>query len=277
MGNAGLSVILLARDNAAILPQLLDDWFTTLNGLNRPFEILLVDDGSQDGTAELTPSLSTRHPALKILRHDQPQGDGAALRTALPAATQPLLFYTICDPGYRSSWLPRLLAEIDKVHLVSGYRTGRPVPRWLRRVGSLWRLGWWILFSYAPEPLPGWLGWRNHLLRLAARVLFGIRSQDVQCPFRLMRRAIFGRIPIQSKGAFVHVEILAKVNFLGCYVGEEVPLGDWQKPTPLTPRPGTKWEMWRDASRVFNKPRFGPVKAEFDLMKVVPEHKAEPS
>jgi glycosyltransferase involved in cell wall biosynthesis len=268
MGNAGVSLVLLARDNAAQLGPLVDEWIAALKELHRSYEILLVDDGSKDGTADLLATLTERSAAVRVFRHDLPRGDGASLRTALAEARQPLLGYALCDPGYRPAYLARLLADIDKVHLVSGYRTGTPVPRFWRSLGRIWRLGWKVLFSHAPEPLPGWLGWRNHLTRLAARALFGIRNQDVLCPFRLCRRAIFSRIPIQSDGPFVHIEILAKANFLGCYLGEEIPLGDEQHPTPLTPRPGTLGQMFRDGSRVFNTPNFGPVKAVFNLLTV---------
>jgi glycosyltransferase involved in cell wall biosynthesis len=266
VGNAGLSLVLLARNDATHLESLVDEWIAELKKLHRSYEILLVDDGSTDGTAAVLTTVSERYNAVHVFRHESPRGDGAALRTALPEARYPLLAYAICDPGYRPEYLARLLKEMDKVHLVSGYRTGTLVPGWLRGLGRIWRLGWKILFSHSSEPLPGWLGWRNHLTWLMAWAFFGIRNADVLCPFRVMRRAILSRIPIQSNGTFVHIEILAKANFLGCYLGEEVPLGSAQHPTPLTPRPGTLREMFRDGSKVFNTPNFGPVDAVFDLL-----------
>ena len=87
----------------------------------------------------------------------------------------------------------------------------------------------WLLFGFADPPLPGWLGWQRHLGQWVARRLFGVPYHDMTCPFRLARRAIFGRIPLQSDGAFAHVEILAKANFIGCLLGEEVPLGERQR------------------------------------------------
>src|SRR5262249_46653834 len=150
------------------------------------------------------------------LRHGERRGDGAALRTALGTARYPLLFYTACDPRYRPADLRRLLKEIDRVHLVSGYRAGRPVPRFWRWVGAVRRGRGRVVLAHAAPPLPGWLGWKRHFGRLLVRMFFGVRNQDVTCPFRLVRRSIFGRIPLQSDGGFVHVEILAKANFLGC-------------------------------------------------------------
>ena len=56
-----LSVVLLARNDAAHLEQVVAAWVTFLNGLNRDYEILLVDDGSTDHTARLLPVLTDRH------------------------------------------------------------------------------------------------------------------------------------------------------------------------------------------------------------------------
>jgi hypothetical protein len=111
-------------------------------------------------------------------------------------------------------------------------------------------------------PLPGWLGWKRHLGRLLVRVFFGVRNQDVGCPFRLIRREIFARMPIQSKGTFVRAELLAKANFLGCLLGEEVPLGDRQRPTPLDNRRGDPASrVLKEGLRLLLNPKFAPPPA----------------
>jgi hypothetical protein len=109
--------------------------------------------------------------------------------------------------------------------------------------------------------LPGWLGWQRHLGRLAVRALFGVRNRDVACPFRLIRREIFARIPLQSDGPFVHVEILAKANFLGKVLGEEVPLGDRNRPVTAAARPDAPGvgSVVREACRLFRHADFGPI------------------
>ena len=109
---------------------------------------------------------------------------------------------------------------------MSGYRAG--VPRAAGRcacLGWLWRLfvpGRVQLRAAAVAGLAGLAAARS--AGCLARILFGLRYHDVACPFRLFRRDILARIPIQSDGPFAHVELLAKANFLGCLMGEEVPL-----------------------------------------------------
>jgi glycosyltransferase involved in cell wall biosynthesis len=255
-----LSVVLIARNAAAHLPTLVPAWASLLNGMNRTYEILLVDDGSTDATPRLTAELTDRHGKLRVLRHDIPRGDGAALRTALATARYPLLFYTFCHPRYQPGDLRRLLKEINSVDLVSGYRAGLPVPVVWRWIGQVRRLGTRIVLGHADPPLPGWLGWKRHLGRWLVRVLFAVRNQDVSCPYRLARRSIFGRLALQSNGAFVHVEILAKMNFLGHLLAEEVPLGDRSHPVvpeEVSDEPFSR--RFADFRRVFHTPTFGTV------------------
>jgi glycosyltransferase involved in cell wall biosynthesis len=268
-----LSVVLLAHNAAAHLEPVVAGWVEHLDGLGRDYELLVVDDGSSDGTGERADLLPGRYPRLKVLRHPSSRGQGAALRTALTEARNPLLFYTLCEPAYRPADLTRLLEQrlpeppaepvIDHVHLLSGYRAGRRVPPALRVLGWLWRLFCRVVFSYGPAPLPGWLGWRRHLAQLPARLAFGLRHHDIACPFRLCRREIFARIPIQSDGPFAHIEVLAKANFLGHVLGEEMPID-------VIPPPyrGDASSIWKEARRVFNHPDFGPA--------VVPETTAPP-
>ena len=220
---------------------------------------MLVDDGSADGTAERAEVLREKLPRLEVLRRSFAAGLVAALRTALEAAKLPLFFYTLCDPRYRPDDLPRLFQTIDPVHLVTGYRAGRPVPTPWRVLGAIARVFCRVVFSAAPSPLPGWLGRKGHNARLLAPLLFGVRNRDVLCPYRLMRRAIFDRIPLQSDGPFVHVEVLAKANFLGCIIAEDVPLGDPGRPVNAEARDGPGEGFLKDCRRVFNRPDFGPA------------------
>lgn len=254
-----ISVVLLARGDQAQVEEAAGHWAAYLETLSRPHEILLADDAATDRTAVLAGSLASRSPHVRVLRDPERRGVGAALRIGIAAARHPLLFYTSCDGQYAPADLKQLLGEIDKVHLITGYRAGRPVPLGLRVIGQAYRGLARVLFGLPLEPLPGWLGWQAYAHRLLARMVFGVRLHDISCPFRLFRRAIFARIPIQSDGVFAHVEIIAKANFLGCLVSE----------APVTHRPPAAGEapgeeettkhIRAEAYRVFCEPDFGPV------------------
>lgn len=264
-----LSAVLLARNRAASLETLLADWVTFLNGLDREYELIVVDDGSTDGTGALAEKLTANYRRLSVRQHESHLGEGASLRTALTIARHPLLFYTLADPHYRPSDLGKLLRkrsdprhvepEMDRVHLLSAARGGGSTPWPWRVLGLLWRILCRLIFTQAPERLPGWLGWKRHAAALFVRVLFGVRYRDVACPFRLLRREIFARFPLQSDGVFVHVELLAKANYLGLMMGEEVPLEVGHYPPLDEEMSSDEYQrMLTDARRMIRHPEFTP-------------------
>ena len=256
-----LSILLLAHNEAAHLEDVLRSWVHELARREPDYEILVVDDGSTDGTAALAETLTATLPQVRLLRHETWRGEGAALRTGLAAARHPLLLTATCDRQYQPEDLQRLLADIDKVHLAVGYRAWQPVPLPLRVLGWLYRLFIRVALAHPLEPLPGWLGWGGWAAHVRARLCFGLRVHDVLCPFRLYRGAIFGRIPIQSDGPFAQVEVLAKANFLG-YVMTETPVRYQPVHAALKGEAdagAVRRQARADFRRVFSHPDFGPV------------------
>ena len=227
---APISAILIARNQKAGLAEQVDSWAGYLDGLGWGYELLLVDDGSTDGTAALAETLGARHAHLRFLRHPVRRGFGAALRTGLGAARQPLLLYTGADYACRADELKAAWKWLDEVHLVAGHRVGETGP--YRRPFS-----------------DRWARW-------LARWVFGVRLRDVGCLFLVGRRSVFARIPVQSDGPFAHAEVLAKANFLGAIMTE----------VPLTcpSGGGSSLEGFRlrqtlaEAHRLFHHPDFGP-------------------
>lgn len=262
-----LSVVLLTHNQSSHLESLLANWVTFLNGLDREYELIVVDDGSTDGAGELAEKLAAGYRRVLVRRHERERGEGAALRTALTTAQHPLFFYTLGDPHYQPADLGKLLRkrpdphtpdlEIDRVHILTASRGGGRIPRPWRILGFLWSILLRVMFAHAPERLPGWLGWKLHAAALLVRILFGVRYRDVACPFRLLRREIFSRIPLQSDGPFVHVEILAKANYLGLLMGQEVSLERGHYPPLTTKVSRSEWRQIRaDAWRVIRHPEF---------------------
>jgi hypothetical protein len=168
-----------------------------------------------------------------------------------------LLFCSTCDRQYEPEDLKKLLAEIDKVDLVTGFRVSRPMPLGLRALGFLYRALIRILFGVSLEKRPAWLGWSALRRRWQARLLFGLRVGDPGCLFQLFRRSIFQRIPIQSKGTFAQVEVLAKANFLGCYM-TEVPITHHPPADPGGAIDTPDRRERKEAFQLLKDPDFGP-------------------
>lgn len=160
-----------------------DDW-----------EILVVDDGSRDGTRAVVQGLAPRYPKLKLLVHEVNRGYAQALRTGFTTATMPLVFYTDADNQFDVREMKNFLPAIEDYDLVCGFRIYRFDP-FTRLV----------------------LSWGYNLL---VRIVFRIRVRDVDCAFKLFRREIFDRIHIESRKFFVDTEILAKAAKLGLRMTE---------------------------------------------------------
>lgn len=252
-----ISVVLLAHNAAEHVQALVTRWAEVLQERGQEYEIIFVDAGSVDGTIERTGELVAQWLPLRVLRSERSGLLGAALRIGLEAARMPLVATALCSPEYDPADLKRFLAEIDKVHLLSGFRAGRKMPWYLWLLGGVWRTLIRVAFSYSHSRQPGWLGWRNWFSGRLARIFFGVRLRDVHCPFRLFRREILARAPLQSRSEFALVEFLAKVNFAGCFMGEDITLSVAPDVGEFPPQPLGR--RFRDAYRVFTHPDFGPA------------------
>ena len=248
IADARLSLVLRARNAEAFLPELVRGWAGFLAGRKCDFEILVVDDGSSDRTPAMAENLAKELENVRLLRPASGQGFGASLRAGIESAQHPLLCYAPADRRYRPAALQKLLERINGVDLVTGCRAGRPVPGVLRGLGLIYRWLVWIVVGVGLEPLPGWPGWRGWLYQKLIRSIFGLRLHDVDCPIKLFRRSVLERMPIQSDGPFVHAEVLAKANFLGCLMDEAA--------LAIEPN-GREPGWWAELRRVYAHPEFG--------------------
>jgi glycosyltransferase involved in cell wall biosynthesis len=252
----GVTVVLPAHNAAAELQRVLPAWGAVLTNLNRPFEILVVNDASTDGTAAALESLAKRVPGLRVLTHDTRRGFGSCLRTALADAKHPLLHYSGVDYPYTPTDIKPMLERIDlrdellgkQPDLISGFRVGQPRPTAVVLASWSWKL-FWRAFAGLPisDSLP-WYGWGEWLYRARVGWTFGVPLADVNCAFKLYRTAFLKRFPIQSDSDFVHTELVAKATFLTSIM-DEVPLTPQPHPHP----PKTFAEDWRE---VFRRPLF---------------------
>ncbi|VTU01984.1 Glycosyltransferases OS=Pelotomaculum thermopropionicum (strain DSM 13744 / JCM 10971 / SI) GN=WcaA PE=4 SV=1: Glycos_transf_2 [Gemmataceae bacterium] len=246
--------VVIPVHNAADRLDRVTSWRLALEKLNRTHELLVVDDGSTDGTAD---RLASKEPRARVLRHDARRGFGACLRTALAEAKHPLFFYTALDYPYSPHDLRPFFERIElrdevlgkQPDLISGCRTGLPTPLLPKVVSLAWR-GFWRVFAGMPmQPPAPWHGWAEFWYGARASWVFGVPLNDVNSCFKLYRTAFLRRFPIQSDGDFVHVELVAKATFLTSIMDEQ-PLT--AKPDPVPPLGDTA----ADRRRLFRHPDF---------------------
>jgi glycosyltransferase involved in cell wall biosynthesis len=191
-----LSVFFPAYNDAPSLPGLIARTFAVLRERVADYEVIVVNDGSYDHTAAVLEELRLQYaPHMRVVTHEQNRGYGGALRTGFASATREFVFYTDGDGQYDVSELPRLLELVRPgTGLVNGYKLERHDPA--HRV--------WIGATY----------------NFFARFLFRIRIRDIDCDYRLIRRALLEKIHLTSTSGTICVELVRKLEISGCGVEE---------------------------------------------------------
>jgi glycosyltransferase involved in cell wall biosynthesis len=193
---ASLSVFFPAYNDAPSLPGLVARTFAVLAAHVADYEVIVVNDGSADATPSVLEALCRQYgPRLRVVTHPQNRGYGGALRSGFEAATREFVFYTDGDGQYDVGELPRLLDLVGAdTGLVNGYKLERHDPA--HRI--------WIGRTY----------------NFCARLLFGIGIRDIDCDYRLIRRALLERIHLTSTSGTICVELVRKLEMTGCGVVE---------------------------------------------------------
>ncbi|NNE09506.1 MAG: glycosyltransferase family 2 protein [Gemmatimonadetes bacterium] len=150
------------------------------------YEILFVDDGSSDRTAELVNALEKKDPHVRLIKHPTNLGYAEALKSGFTAASKKYVFYSDADNQFDLKEIKNFLPAIEDYDIVCGFR--------IYRFDPLSRL---------------FLSWGYNLI---ARTIFRIRVRDIDCAFKLFRKDVFDKITIESKKFFVDTEILAKAK-----------------------------------------------------------------
>jgi len=137
-----VSVVVPAYNEAAAVGSTLEQVQAVMAEAELEGEIIVVDDGSTDGTADEV----ARHPTVHLIRHPYNKGYGAALKTGIRQACHNIIVILDADGTYPCVMIPRLAAEIGPYDMAVGARTGKEVHVPLVRRPAKWALKW--LASY---------------------------------------------------------------------------------------------------------------------------------
>lgn len=179
--NEAANVEAAIREGLAKLPRYCDD-----------LELIVIDDGSRDATGEIADRVAAEDGRVRVIHHRPNRGYGGAVRSGLTSATREFVFFTDGDLQFDLDDVARLIPHMATTDVVVGYREKRADP---------------------PKRL--FIAWVYNLL---IRILFASPFRDVDCAFKLFRRSVFERAPLElvrSNGAFFSAELLLVLRAAG--------------------------------------------------------------
>jgi glycosyltransferase involved in cell wall biosynthesis len=190
MAKPSISVFFPCYNDAATIGRLVLDAEAVLRTLTDDFEIVVVNDGSRDASADVLRDLQSRVARLRVVTHEVNRGYGAALRSGFAHTTKDLVFYTDGDGQYDVNELPLLVMLLsDDVDFVNGIKMTRQDPPYRVFVGNLHKF------------VTRWMLWLPVI--------------DVDCDYRLIRRSIVERIHLTSNSGSICAELVKKAERAG--------------------------------------------------------------
>jgi glycosyltransferase involved in cell wall biosynthesis len=201
--SAGLTVFFPAYNDSGTIASMVIRAVRTASELTSDFEVIVVDDGSADATAEIADELARTYANVRVVHHPVNRGYGGALQTGFRSATKELIFYTDgdaqYDPGELAVLWPKMQPGVD---LVNGYKISRSDPLHRIVIGRVY----------------------HHIVSM----LFGLTVRDIDCDFRLMRRSIFDRVRLEKTSGVICLEMMKKIQDAGFRI-VEVPVHHYHR------------------------------------------------
>lgn len=189
----------------------LNDWGTigsliagldsTLKKYTSDYEILIIDDGSDQKSKDMLGTLSNKFPKLRIITHTKNHGYGGAIKSGIANSKMDWVFYTDGDAQYDPRDLSLLIeAKKGNTDVVNGYKIKRSDP-WFRII----------------------MGKTYHYF---VKILFNTPIRDTDCDFRLMRRSIFDKVELESDSGLICAEMIKKIDDFG-FKFQQVPVNHY--------------------------------------------------
>jgi glycosyltransferase involved in cell wall biosynthesis len=189
-----ISAFFPAYNEEANITALAEKTSKVLSGLCEDYEVIIVNDGSKDKTGEVAAALAARDKHIVAINHEKNMGYGAAVKTGMYAAKFEWVFFTDGDGQFDVSEIGLLVKLTDKYDFVNGFRIKR-ADGFMRKLNAF---AWGTM----------------------VKLLFNFHVKDVDCAFKLFKKEILDRAMIESEGALVSTELLAKTKKMGYKIGE---------------------------------------------------------
>jgi len=172
------NIEIVVRRTLAVLPHFCDD-----------FEILVVNDGSRDGTGAIIDRLAAEDSRVRPIHHAMNRGYGGALKTGFGASAMDYVMFMDADRQFEIGDIRLLSPFVPLFDIVAGFRMERSDPIH-RRINA-------------------------EIFNIAVRVLFGVHMRDLDCAFKIFRGDLLRSLDLTTSGALINAEMQAKLRRQG--------------------------------------------------------------
>ena len=186
-----LSIFFPAYNDSKSIGMMVEKAYSVGSKISDQLQVIVVNDGSQDHTAEVLDKLKIRYPDLEIITHANNKGYGGALRSGFKNSRNEWVFYTDGDGQYDINELVKLFSMTanEAVDVINGYKGSR-ADGFTRKI-----LGLVI----------------NRLLH----VVYDVPVKDIGCDFRLIRNSKLKKITLTSDSGLICLELVLKLKQKG--------------------------------------------------------------
>lgn len=205
---SSLTVFFPMLNDAKVIPYLVGRAYEVAAQVSKRFQVIVINDGSTDNSAEVLLMLQKNYPGLQVITHNTNLGYGATLRDGFLAAKTDYVFYTDGDGQYDPLELIKLVDRMGKgIDIVNGRQISRS-DTWIRKLAG---------------------GTYNLLLHF----IYPIPIEDIDCDFRLCRRKALRKIELNSSSGAICLEMVYKLALSGATF-TEVDVNHYARPYGLS-------------------------------------------
>lgn len=156
----------------------------------KKYEIIVVNDGSSDKTADRVAEIASKDNHVRLVNHDKNRGYGGALKTGFEEAKYDWVAFADSDGQFDFNEIKQFLDKTDRTDLILGFRINR-ADSYIRKVTTF---GWKII----------------------ARLLMGLNVKDYSCGFKLIKKEVYKAVlPLKGEEKVTQIEMLVKAKRLG--------------------------------------------------------------
>lgn len=187
-----LSLVLPAYNEEDNIEVVVRQALEVLPGYTDGFEIIVVNDGSKDRTAEIIDRLATEDGRVRPVHHTVNQGYAGAVKTGFTASTCDYVMFMDADRQFDINDIRLLSPFVPLFDIVAGFRMERSDPI-VRRINA-------------------------EVFNLAVRILFDVHMRDLDCAFKIFKGELIRSLSLTSHGALLNAEIMAKLRRQGASI-----------------------------------------------------------